>query len=161
MDETEVRVLVREEIRKAFEELSERADFWRDDGELKSSAAYVLSDAADNVAEKLLPPAPEPVNPFANSSLAEVAQQAMRNLAAGMASVTAAVAPEPVNPFAPKHTAQEWADRIRELIRQAEADGYQIWCDADGSVSSTAPIAMRIGTDVSPIEEDPTVWRLQ
>lgn len=88
MNADEVRALAREEIRKAFEELSERADFWRDDGELKSSAAYVLSDAADQVAEKLLPPAPEPVNPFS-----------------------------------PKHTAQEWADRIGELIRQADRDG--------------------------------------
>lgn len=36
-----------------------------------------------------------------------------------------------VDPFAPKHTPGQWAEKIRALIRLAEADGYTAEIDSD------------------------------
>lgn len=64
--------------------------------------------------------------------------------------------PEPVNPFAPKRSAEQWADRIRELIRQADADGAELWVDVE-YYGGPGP-KIRIGPPDSTGSDDPIVW---
>lgn len=35
------------------------------------------------------------------------------------------------NPFAPRHTPEQWAEKIRALIQEAEVDGYSAEIGSD------------------------------
>jgi len=98
--EEETRALVQEEIRFAFAKLVELAD-GKESG-MWYSSGYDAEQAACRM---------------------------IRDVANAVVQELTPTEPEPANPFAPKYTAQEWADRIRAVASEAEADGYAVWID--------------------------------
>jgi hypothetical protein len=63
--------------------------------------------------------------------------------------------PEPVNPFAPRRTPQEWADAIKALIAEADADGARLWVDV-ADYFGPGPY-VRIGSPGNPMWENDTI----
>lgn len=69
----------------------------------------------------------------------------------------AAAEPQPVNPFAPNNSAHEWADRIRGLIAEAKADGYDVWVDVE-DYFGPGPFVRVSPSDSDTWESDPIAW---
>jgi acetyl-CoA carboxylase carboxyltransferase component len=124
--EDRIREIVREEIRKAFAALAAEADS-------KESGMWYSSGYDDE----------------------QAACRMIRDVANTVVQEWTTPAPEPVNPFEPKYTAQEWADLIRAVIAEAEADGYPVWVDVE---EYTGPVCIRIGTPTSSADLDPVIW---
>jgi hypothetical protein len=113
---------------------------------------------------------PEPVNPFAHDSIAEVSAQMFgRGLPDSTALVQAtldaggllpqgvykvsgqinvpATEPEPENPFSPKRTPQQWAVILRSTIDAAEKDGHDVWINNDCCGCSRMTLEVGSGTE--------------
>lgn len=153
MNEEETRALVREEIRSALVQLRDDAHWFTGDGDLHDSAAYVLRESLDRTIRELTPAEPEPEpckHAYAtNGKGASICQLCDERLPS---------ATELVNPFAPKHTAQEWAEKIRPVIQRAKDDGYDLWFDTV-DYFGPGPCLRVSPRDGSPDwENDPIVW---
>lgn len=144
-DLKQIEALIQDRVLGMLQSMDEAAR-WYTSGysDHTESAALLVKDVIGKTVSDLTAD-PEPVNPFAHDSVREVVAQATPT-------------PEPVNPFAPKRTAQEWADTINAVCQQAKADGYSVWFDTSGDVAGNAWLGLRVGTETSPIEEDPLVW---
>jgi hypothetical protein len=119
----------------------------------------MLKDAVEMATRELIPAEPEPVLCGAPnySDRCELPVGHEGRHAQGIMSWPAGtgrpVTPEPVNPFAPKRTPQEWADAIKALIAEADADGSELWVEYVGG----AP-RIRIGPPDSTGADDPIIW---
>lgn len=180
MDEADVRRLIREELRYVLRDLAWAADGSHDET-IRDTADHAVREAVQSALRSLTSrdtdagwrPTPEEVGAadayvdanrddrwYLRGDEAHAYAEAERIVDAAKRHGTATESAPP-NPFAaaprPKHTAQEWADKIRAVVDAAKADGHVVYADRDhGGPDGRGP-ALFVGTPGTPDSADAQV----